>query len=197
MRARRVELHRHPEVGQVGVLVLGDQDVAGLDVAVHEPASVRRVERPRHLRDDRERPPRLQRPGAAQERAQIAALDVAHGQERRPLSVAGVIDRDDVRVIERGRDPRLAQEALPERVLVHKLGRQDLQRHLALQPLVLGEVHRAHRPAPDHRLDAVSRENAPYEIAHRSTLLPCTVVREAKWNSRFSARCACGQTTDN
>ena len=44
------------EVAEVGVVVAGDQDVGGLDVAVHEPGGVRGVERGRHLRDHA-RPP--------------------------------------------------------------------------------------------------------------------------------------------
>ena len=49
---------REAEVAEVGV-VAGDQDVGGLDVAVHEPGGVRGVERRRHLRDDLRRPLRL------------------------------------------------------------------------------------------------------------------------------------------
>ena len=49
---------RQAEVRQVGVVAAvgagpdRDEDVRGLDVAVHEPLRVRRIQRPGHLRDD-------------------------------------------------------------------------------------------------------------------------------------------------
>ena len=57
----RAQQPREAEVAEVGV-VARDQDVGGLDVAVHEPGGVRGVERRRHLRDDR--PPPAPAPAA-------------------------------------------------------------------------------------------------------------------------------------
>ena len=55
------ELLAHAEVGQVGVVVVVDQDVGRLDVAVHERGPVRRVERARDLPEQRQRPLERQR----------------------------------------------------------------------------------------------------------------------------------------
>jgi hypothetical protein len=54
-------------------------------------------------------------------------------------------------VVERGREPGLADEPLAESFVLGELRREHVERDLALQPVVLGEVHDAHRrrgPAP-------------------------------------------------
>ena len=64
---------RQPEVGHVGVIAGGDEHVAGLDVAVHEPERVRGVERRRDLveqpRGPRRRERDQRRPGSARRSA--------------------------------------------------------------------------------------------------------------------------------
>jgi hypothetical protein len=79
-----------PEVGQVGVVVGAEQDVGGLDVAVHDAARVRASRAWRHLGDDVRGPPRVQALLGAHERAQVRALDVAHGDVQRPSSLSPV-----------------------------------------------------------------------------------------------------------
>ena len=64
---RAAELLGDAEVGQVRVVVLVEQDVGRLHVAVHEPAPVRGVEGAGDLGQDRERP--LGRELAARARA--------------------------------------------------------------------------------------------------------------------------------
>ncbi len=74
----RVRRHRprDAEVGQVGVVARGDQDVGRLHVAVHQAGGVRRVQRPGHL------PEQVQRP----QRVQLAARRRATAAGRRPRS---------------------------------------------------------------------------------------------------------------
>ena len=91
-----------------------EQDVLGLDVAMDEAAGVRGVERVADLRDDAHRSPRIQRPAGAHERAQIRAVDVAHDDEQDALALPGVVDGDDVLVLDRGRRLRLGDEARAE-----------------------------------------------------------------------------------
>ena len=43
-----------------------------------------------------------------QQAAQVGAVDQVHRHEQQPVLLAGVVDRDDVRVAERDGDPRLA-----------------------------------------------------------------------------------------
>ena len=59
-------------------------------------------------------------------------------------------------MVERGCDPRLAQEALAEALVLGELGRDHLERDLAPEALFAGTVDRAHPPAADERLDPVA-----------------------------------------
>ena len=62
---------RQPEIRQIHVVARVEQDIRGLDVAMHQPAFVREVERVSDLRAHRDGPLRAQRP-LAQQLLQIA-----------------------------------------------------------------------------------------------------------------------------
>ena len=57
-----VESSCQPEVGEIDVLIGIEEDVGGLDVAMHEPLRVARVQRVRDLGGNRQRAPGLERP---------------------------------------------------------------------------------------------------------------------------------------
>jgi hypothetical protein len=59
-------------------------------------------------------------------------------------------------VVERGGEPRLADESLPEPLVLGQLRREDLERDLPLEPVVLGEVDDAHPPATEGAHDPVT-----------------------------------------
>ena len=90
--------------------------------------------------------------------AQVGARHEAHGQVEHALELAAAMDRDDVRVLERGRQARLGLEAGDRVRVLGVLGRDDLQRHGAVQIGVGGLVDDAHPAAIEHALDAVARE---------------------------------------
>ena len=69
----------------------------------------------------------------AQATGEVGALDVAHRQEGRAVDLAGLVERDDVGVVEAGGEPRLALEAGPEVGVLRQLVGQQLQGHLAPQ----------------------------------------------------------------
>ena len=89
---------------------------------------------------------------------EIFPFDEAHGQVKHAVRLAGVVDRDHVGVVDRRRQPRLRQEALPEDLVLGDLGSDQLQRHLPAEMGVLGEIHDAHAAAPEQGLDAVTAE---------------------------------------
>ena len=161
-------LLRDAEVHQVDApgLVL-DHHVRRLHVAVDHLARVRGVERARDLLEDRERLVRVVRAALLDQLLEVGALHVAHRDVDEALVVAGVVDRDDVRVVDRGDRLRLADEALAEVGAAAELGRERLQRRLALEQQVLGLVDEAHAAAPEQAGDAVAGEDGVgFESAH-------------------------------
>jgi hypothetical protein len=148
------------EVGQVDVLAavaVVEEHVRRLHVAMDEPACVRGVERGRHLGGDRDGPFRLERVLAAEEVAQVA-VDVPHGEEETALGLARLVDRHHVRVVETGREPRLAQHPLAERLVVREPRRQELERDRPFEPVVVGTVDIAHPAAARELVELVARD---------------------------------------
>ena len=95
----------------------------------------------------------------AQHAGEVLALDVLHRQVEQPVDLAGVVDRDDVRVLQGGGDPRLAREALAEARGLGEVGRDDLDGGPAPEVEVLGAVDHAHAAAADPLLDPVAGDH--------------------------------------
>ena len=149
-------LLRDPEVGQVDAVGGGiDQHIGGLHVPMDEVVSVSRVERPRHLLEDRDRTLELELPCGDQP-LEVAAADVPHGDVDDAVLLAGVVDRDDARVVERRDHLRLLDEALAEVAVAAEVVRERLDRRLAAEDRVLGFVDEAHPTAAEQSGDAVA-----------------------------------------
>ena len=117
-----------------------------------------RGQRRRHLGDDRDCARRLEPPLRGQQRPQVRAVDVAHGQVERPALGAGVEDLDDVGMVERRGEPALALEARAEHAVAGQARRQQLERDRAVERDVGGAVDHPHSPAPGDGVDAVAGE---------------------------------------
>ena len=160
------------EVGEVRMIgrcaaIAGQQDVAGLDVAMDQALGVRGVQRRGRLRDDRDRTRRIQPGVGPQEALQVRSLDVPHRDVQHAVGLARVVDGDDVGMVETGGDARFADEPLPERFILGELGTEDLQRDPAPEAQVLGQVDDGHPSSPDHRCHPMTGDLGPHPAVGR------------------------------
>src|SRR5207249_2942831 len=95
------------------------------------------------------------------------AVETLHDDERRAVVFADVIQRADVRVIERRNRLGFALEALAEPRVVDALFRKDLDGNRAVQSRVARAIDLAHPAGSERRDDFIRAEtNARFE-AHR------------------------------
>jgi hypothetical protein len=93
---------------------LRQQDVARLHVAVHQATGMRGVQRSGDLGHDGDGALHIEPAGLFQDGAQIRSRHVAHGDEEHPAFFAGLIDRNDVRVVDRSCQMGLTDESVTE-----------------------------------------------------------------------------------
>ena len=123
--------------------------------------AVDRVQRVAERDRDRGRASGAQRALAAHERPQVVAVHVAHHEVGLPVRDAGAVDGQDVRLLDGGGGARLAQEALARALVVDELGRDDLDRDLAVEVELTRSVDDAHAALADRLLDETTRELRP------------------------------------
>ena len=123
--------------------VLRDHHVFGLEVPVDDPGRVRLGEAVRELVAQVEQPPRRQGSGA-EDLAQRPAVDELHRDVDGVSLSPDVVDRDDVRMVERRGRARLLLEALLAVRVGRELRRQHLDGDLAPQTRVARPVHLSH-----------------------------------------------------
>jgi len=179
--ARLGDRERDPEVRDHGLALL-EQDVLGFDVAVDHPALMREMERIGHVSRDRDRLVHAQLLLTRHLLPQRLAFDVGHDVEEelvtalRPRDAAAVVERQDVRVLQVGRNLDLLEEPLTAQDR-GEFGTQDLERHLPVVLYVLGEVHGGHA--------------AGAELAHNGVTIGEGRREAVRWSGhggRFSRR---------
>src|SRR5256884_6933105 len=129
-------------------------DVFRLDIAVHDPVAVRVRQRARHLRRDAQRVLLGQLLLAREPVAQRFALDVRHDIIEEAGGGTRVVQRQDVGVLQPGRNLDLAQEPLGAEGR-RQLRVQDLDRHRPVVLQIVGQEHGGHAAAsqlPLHRV---------------------------------------------
>src|SRR5215204_3180916 len=92
------------------------------------------------------------------ERLEARPAYVAHREVENAVDLVRLVDRDHVRMVDRGSELRFAEEPSAERLVAREFGRDHLEGDLAAEALVGGEVDRAHSAPPERRLDAISAE---------------------------------------
>ena len=119
---------RDAEVGQLGVAIGGQEHVVGLHVAMDDAALVGVGERRGHLHGDRERLGDRQAALQGDPLVQVASVDELADDERPPVGLAAVDDRDDPGVREQRERARLALEAVDRVGRLEPPGVQQLDR---------------------------------------------------------------------
>jgi hypothetical protein len=119
---QRVHVQRDAEVRDLGLAARREQDVLGLEVAMHDARPMARVQPLEHADRDPHGLGRLQAPPGVQAPPQAAALDQLHHQEGVALDLVVVEQRDDAGVRHPREQLRLLQKALREQ---HILGAEQ------------------------------------------------------------------------
>jgi hypothetical protein len=144
---------REAEVEQHRLLVFVEDDVARLQVAMHHAALVRHVQRARDLFHPTESGVGAQsRAGVAglrQEPCEGRAGVIAHHQIGDAAVDARVVHRTDAGMIEPRGERGLAQKALQRGARRERDAIEHFDRHVAIEPRVGGEEHRALATAPE------------------------------------------------
>ena len=161
------------EVHHLHVAARGEHHVAGLDVAVDDPGAVAVVERGQHAAGDLERPLGQDLAALAQDVAQRPAGDVLHDDvglgDPGPVGgrlLAGVVDRHDRGVVERGRRLRLAAEPGLERRVAGQVGAQPLDRDDPAEPGVGALADLGHPAAAEELAELVAPADQVLSGAH-------------------------------
>ena len=162
---------RHPAV-------VADEHVLGLHVPVHQSGAVRGGQAVDERTQEPQRLPGRERGPVPDDGAQRAAGHVLHHEVGQHVAVLGlgvalVQDRDDVRMGQPRRRLGLLLEPADEDGVLRQVRVHDLERHLAVETLVHGQVDGGHA-APGQPLDdpVAAVDDAPHEgvpacAAHR------------------------------
>ncbi len=94
-------------------------------------------------------------PDPPQERGEVFAVDVLHGEEVPPVDLADVVDAADVGMRDAARVTHLGVEALDEGGLRGEFLRQEFQRDRLAELQIVGAVDLAHAAVADQPDDAV------------------------------------------
>ena len=89
------------------------------------------------------------------QRVEPSAVHQLHGDERRPVVLVDLVDRDDVRVIEGGGGAGFLDEPAVAIGIGRRLGRQHLDRDRPAEPGVVGGVDNPHAAAANLGVDAI------------------------------------------
>ena len=92
------------------------------------------------------------KPAAVEELSEVDAFEELHRQVGPPAVLADVVDRDDVRMVERGRRTRLGAKAGDATRVANHLVRKDLEGDVAPEPRIPCPPNLPH-PAGTQRRD--------------------------------------------
>ena len=133
-----------------------EEDVLGLEVAMHDAEVVRGPHRGHHLREDPRALRGVEAPSLREPPRERLSLEEVHHHERRAvLELEEVAHVDHVRVVDGGRRPGLAQEPLSVVLALTVLPEEELERHRASRQGVGRRPYLAHPALSDEALEPI------------------------------------------
>ena len=121
------------EVEHFDLTLRRDLDVGGFEIAMDDALRVRRIERVGHLAGQPQRLAHRHRPSRDDVGERVAFDELEH-QGPNAVSVFDPVERRDMRMIERGEQPRFAIEPRQSIRIERGGGGEDLDRHIAAEP---------------------------------------------------------------
>ena len=162
--ARDVGLHRfinrasQAHVGELHGAVLGDHQVRGLDVAMDDLLFVSVLQRHRGLPNDIHRALGRHRAAFGDDRVRVGPVDEFEGDVKVSVRLAGIVNGDDVVVLECGGRLSLGLEPFDKRRVLCLFFSQDFQRDLPPKLCVGGEKDCPHAALAELLDDRVPAE---------------------------------------
>ena len=152
---------RQAEVRQLGLAALGHQDVARLDVLVHEAGCVRGLQRVAHVAQHADDVLPWHHALASYLARQAAAVDEFHREEVLASAFADVIDLNEARIAQTGRDARFGHELIDALLVVGiaVVALEDLESYFASELHLLGAVDVGEAAFADLLQDAIAGDN--------------------------------------
>ena len=170
LRARQAEVEHLDVAGRL------EENVGGLDVAMHDVVRVRRGEPAGDADRDAQRVVQRQRPVATDPLGEVLALEQLGHREADLALAREVVDGEDVWVRDPGQGLGLALESLERLGIVRHRFRQHLHRHPAVEMAVAGDVDLSHAARTEGFEDLeVSEDASGLQHGMGSDSTPCAV----------------------
>ena len=162
---------REAEVEDFHLARRRQHQVRRFQIAVDDAGRVSGVERVGHLRDQAGDLGHRQRT-AGEASGERFSLVVRHRDERLAGVVADLVDRRDVRMIERAGRAGLPQQSGGGVRMAGGFRREELERDPALEVRILGQIHRPHPAGADVAEDPVVRNAVDQSLGEILTPSP-------------------------
>ena len=147
------------EIGDHDLAAAVEHDVGGLQVAMENAFGVRGGESGAKLARDLDGLVLRQAADAAQQRGQVFAVDVLHGEEGLAVDFAHVVDAANVGMRNAAGDADFVAKALEQSLIAGGRFGQELERDGLAEREVVGAIDFAHASLAEQRDDAVTAGN--------------------------------------
>ena len=152
-------------------IVAREEDVLGLQVAVHEIPSMGGTEGRAHAAENRSGPFRVESLVPGQVIPQGGTpQQLQHKERHRPIDDAEIVHCDDVRVRKRGRCTRLSSEPLGRVWRPEQIVPNDLDGHRTLEGRVGGLIDGAHAAATQPTIEPIAVDQVTRQPQRRNDL---------------------------